>query len=387
MNIITFKFLRLFRTFLVFLPVILGFSLQAQNKIDSVTDAIKNNMFSRLKNFTFGFYIDAYYNEILKSRNDSSNIVPFSGNCPVMDQFRLNMAAIEIGYDADKVRGKLAIQFGDAPNLLAVPSAQFIKNIRQANFGFKIVKDLWIDIGYFLNPVGYESSWPVINQFSTVTIGGYYEPGCILGVKLFYQPVENFKVGIMIGNPYSVAYGKNIHTAGMVLMNYKPIKNLSITYNNFFGNQALIDAEISNNIFYNNLIVAYNPVEFLELVGQLDFAVQTHSHLPPETDLNATMFSGFIQARIPFYDHFAAMARYEFFNDPDGFLSGTYTYNGKVRGLLTYGVGFGFEYKPVKIGYIRVEYRFLNSASGNYVFHDVNSDNQQAIVITTGVRF
>lgn len=379
--------LTILRTCLLFFFVTLCFSLQAQNKVDSLTSEVKNKIFNRLKNFTFGFYIDAYNNQVLKSRYDTSNIVPFSANCPVMDQIRLNLAAIEIYYNAEKVRGKLAIQFGDAPNLLAEPSAQFIKNLRQANFGFRIVKNLWIDIGYMFNPVGYESTWPVLNQFSSVTIGGYYEPGSVLGVKVTYEPLENFRVGLVIGNPYSVAYGKNTHLAGMILLNYKPIPNLSITYNNYFGNQALKDAETDNNIWYNNLIVTYTPVKFLELAGQLDFAAQTNSHLPPDTNRNATMFSGFLQARVPFANHFAVMGRYEFFNDPDGFLSGKYEYREKVRGLLTYGFGFGFEYKPVQIGYIRVEYRHINSAPGNLIFHNMDSDNIQSIIVTTGVRF
>jgi len=373
--------------YLLFILLALCSFVQAQNKVDSITDDIKNKMFQRLKNFTFGFYVDAYVNQVLKSRNDTSDIVPFSSNCPVENQIRLNVAAIEVAYNAEKIRGKLALQFGDAPNLLADPSVQFIKNLRQANFGFRIVKNLWIDFGYMLNPVGYESAWPVLNQFSTVTIGGYYEPGSILGVKLSYQVTDKLNLGFVIGNPYSVAYGKNTHLAGMLLLTYNPLNNLSITYNNFFGNQALVNADISNNIFYNNLIVTYTPVKLLELVGQLDFAIQTNSSLPPDTNMIASMFSGFIQARVPFNDHFAIMARYEFFNDPDGFLSGIYYYKGKTRGLLTYGIGCGIEYKPVKIGYIRVEYRYINSNTGNYVFHNLDSDNMQAIIFTTGVRF
>lgn len=382
-----FNFPGKFRFHLLFVFVALFSSMQAQNKIDSLTDDIRNKMFQRLKNFTFGFYIDAYVNQVLNSRHDTSDIIPFSGNSPMMNQIRLNVAAIELYYNAEKARGKLAIQFGDAPNLLAAPNAQFIRNLRQANFGFRIVKNLWIDFGYMLNPVGYESLWPVLNQFSTITVCGYFEPGSILGVKLSFQVSDKFNFGFVLGNPYSVAYGKNTHFAGMILVNYNPLNNLSITYNNFFGNQALIDAEISNNILYNNLIVTYTPVKLLELVGQLDFAVQTNSSLPPDTTRNATMFSGFLQARVPFNEHFAIMGRYEFFNDPDGFLSGVYKYNGKKRGLLTYGFGAGFEYKPVKIGYIRLEYRYINSSPGNNVFHNLNSDNMQAFIFTTGVRF
>ncbi|MEI7491010.1 MAG: outer membrane beta-barrel protein [Bacteroidota bacterium] len=361
--------------------------LAAQDKLDSLTDDMKNEMFRRLKHFTFGFYIDAYYNGTLNSKQDTSNIVPFSSNCPIQNQIRLNVAAIEISYTAEKVRGKLAIQFGDAPNLLAAPEAQFIRNLRQANFGFRLGKKIWLDFGYFLNPVGIESSWPVLNYLSTVSVGGYYEPGSVLGVKLTWNASDKFWGGIMAGNPYSLAYAKNTHMAGLTFIYYKPIPRLTLNYNNFFGNQALVDADIENNILYNNLIITYNPVDQLFLTGQFDFAAQTNSSMKPDTGETATMFSGMVQAKYTFLKKYSVSARYEFFNDYDGFLSGIYYYNGQWRGLMTQGFTVGFEYKPIKFGYIRLEYRHMFAAEGNYIYHSGDSDQLQSVVFTTGIRF
>ena len=109
--------------------------------------------------------------------------------------------------------------------------------------------------------------------------------------------------------------------------------------------------------------------------------------MPPDTTMTAGIYSGFLQASYAFLGHFAITGRYEFFNDPDGFLSGTYTFDGKTRGLHTEGFCAGFEYKPVNIGYIRLEYRYLHANKGNLVFYDNTSDHMQALIITTGVRF
>ena len=379
--------IRIVRLGFLFVLVFVSASLKSQNKADSLTDEIRSKVITRLKNFSFGLYVDAYVNMVLNSKSDTSDIVPFAGNCPVQNQIRLNVAAVEVAYNAEKVRGKIAVQYGDAPNLLAAPNAQFSKNLRQANFGFRLSPKMWIDIGYMLNPVGYESSWPVNNQLSTVTVGGYFEPCSILGIKLSVQVNEKFDVAFIIGDPYSVAYSKNTNMAGMIVFNFKPLPNLNITYNNFFGNQAMADEEIPNVLSYNNIILSYSPLKQLQLVGQLDFGAETNARKPPDTNQVATMFSGFLQSRYLFYDHFSVTGRFEFFNDPDGFLSGLYNFNGQTRGLMTYGISLGFEYKPVKIGYIRAEYRYINSSRGNNVFHNLDSDNMQAIVITTGVRF
>lgn len=231
----------------------------AQEINDSTTEKLKEKILGKLNHFTFGIYIDSYYNATLGNSKDTSNIVPFSANCPIQDQIRMNIAALEFYYTADKVRGKFVIQYGDAPNLMASANSQWIKTIRQANFGFRIVKDLWVDFGYIFNPVGYESSWGVLNQISFVTIGGYFEPGSVLGTKLSYKFSEKLNGGFMIGNPFSLAYAQNTHMAGILFINWLPLDNLTFTYNNFFGNQALVDAEMKNNILYNNIIVTWSP--------------------------------------------------------------------------------------------------------------------------------
>lgn len=366
-----------------FIPV----SVVAQTSTDSLADALKSKILGKLNNFTFGLYIDAYYNWTIQSQKDTSNLVPFSANCPIQDQIRMNVAALEFYYNAEKVRGKLAIQYGDAPNLLAAPEMQFIKTLRQANFGFRIIKDLWIDFGYLLNPIGIESSWPVLNQISVVTVGGYYEPGSVLGAKLSYRFSPKFTGGIMIGNPFSLAYAQNTHMAGITFLTYQPWSTLSFTYNNFFGNQALIDAEVKNNIVYNNIIIRYNPVKSLELTGQFDFALQTNSQLPPDTNKTALMCSGFVQANYQINKVFALAARFEYLDDPHGFLTGTYSYKNKLTGLSTRGFTVSFEYKPVSFGYIRAAYRYLHANNGNKVFYSNSTDYMQSIIFTTGVRF
>ncbi|MFZ4520301.1 MAG: outer membrane beta-barrel protein [Bacteroidales bacterium] len=371
---------------LLVVVLLLSFTgLSAQKESDTLTNELKNQILSRMKHFSFGFYIEAYYNWTLNAPHDTSNLVPFSANCPIQDQIRLNVAAFELYYTSEKVRGKFAIQNGDAPNLMASPSSQWIKTIRQANFGFRIVENLWVDFGYMFNPVGYESSWGALNQISFVTVGGYFEPGSVLGTKFSYKFSEKFSAGIMAGNPFSLAYSGNTHMAGLIFMTYKPLPNLSLTYNNFFGNQALADADLNNNILYNNLIVTYSPFKSLDIAGQFDFASQTNSKMAPDTTRTAHMYSGFLQIRYAFNKHFSLTARFETTNDPDGFLTGV---NPKTtRGLRINGIESSFEYRPVSFGYLRIASRYLDAYPGSKVFASDTRDYMYAIIFTTGVRF
>jgi hypothetical protein len=370
---------------LTFIFLAAAAQVNAQETSDSATDALKSKILGKLDHFTFGMYIDTYVNWTFNSKKDTSNIVPFSANCPVQDQIRMNVAALEFYYNTDKVRGKLAIQYGDAPNLMASASSQWIKTIRQANFGFRIVKDLWIDFGYIFNPVGYESSWAVLNQISVVTVGGYFEPGSMLGAKLSYKFNDKFNGGIMVGNPFSLAYAQNTHMAALMFLNYQPLKNLGVSFNNFSGNQALNGDEVDNYLVYNNIIMTWSPIKSIDVVGQFDFAAQTNSTMPPDSNKIAGMYSGFLQARYSFARVFAFTARYEILNDPDGFLTGINPYT--LRGIRTNGFVVSFEYKPISYGYIRVGYRYLDGYPGSKLFASNTSDNMQALIFTTGIRF
>jgi hypothetical protein len=367
------------------LAMVFATQISAQEISDSATAILKSKILGKLDHFTFGLYIDAYYNATLNSEQDTSNIVPFSANCPIQDQIRMNVAALEFYYTDVKVRGKFAIQYGDAPNLMASANSQWIKTIRQANFGFRIIKGLWVDFGYIFNPIGYESSWPVLNQISFVTVGGYFELGNVLGAKVSYQISDKFSAGFMIGNPFSLAYEHDTHMAGLLFCTWQPMSNLSINYNNFFGNRALVSADVNNTILYNNIIICYSPIKSINLVGQFDFASQTNSTMAPDSNKTAIMFSGFLQAQYSFARYFSITARYQFMNDPQGFLTGVNI--NTMRGIRTNGFDLSFEYKPVSFGYMRLAYRYLQGYPGSKIFASNTSDNMQALIFTTGVRF
>lgn len=359
----------------------------SQEKVDSLTDEIKTNIFTRFKHFTVGFYVDAYVNMELDRSSDTTNIVPLFANCPLTDQIRLNVAAVEMFYDAEKVRGKIQLQFGDAPNLLASPEKQWIKNIRQASIGFMITRRLWMDMGFMFTPVGCESAWPVINVISTASLCAYFEPGAVLGIKFSYKFSEKLNGGFMVGNPYSLAYQQSNHLSGILFLNYIPLKNLTISYNNIFGNQALRNGERDNNLLYNDILIVYDPYKNLNLMGQFDFGFQTNSQLAPDTNKIGSMCSGWVQCKVGFLKYFSLAGRYEYYHDPDGFLSGPYAYDGKITGLSSNGFSFSLEYKPVKMAYIRMEYKYLHANKRNMVYYSNTSDHLNCIIFTTGVRF
>jgi hypothetical protein len=122
-------------------------------------------------------------------------------------------------------------------------------------------------------------------------------------------------------------------------------------------------------------------------MGQFDFGFQTNSRMSPDTTKIASMCSGFLQCRYIFLKNLSIAARYDFYKDPDGFLSGQFTYEGKTTGLTTNCLTLSLEYKPVKISYIRMEYKHLQANCGNKIFYANTSDHLHALIFTAGIRF
>ncbi|MFC2102006.1 outer membrane beta-barrel protein [Bacteroidota bacterium] len=361
-------------------------SLQAQT--DTLTPSQQSKFQKLIQNFDASVYIDAYSSFVLNDPSgDTSNLMEFAANSPFTDEFRLNVASIWLEYNSKNIRGKFIAQFGDIPNLRASTEEQFVKYMKEAHFGFRAYKRIWVDIGYLPNPIGYESSFPILNQISTVTVGGYFETGNFLGVKISGQITPSLFAGIYVGNQYSLAFGKNkrIYGGVTVLYSYKDI--FSVNYNNMIGNASIVTSKVNHFYLYNNVILTVTPTKNLLLVGQADFGVFGNSVKPPDTTATASGISGFIQATYRFTKWFALSLRGEFLNDPDGAVTPLYAYDGKLHGLLTYGGTAGVEFNPVKNSYVRAEYSYLSADKDNYIFNSMLSTNRHSITFTAGLRF
>lgn len=374
------------------IPVLFSGMFICSNTLQAQTDTLSPGEQSKFRNFIRNFdasvYLDAYYTFVVDDpAGDTSNLMEFAANTPFADEFRLNVASLWLEYNAKNIRGKFLLQFGDIPNLRTSANEQFIKYMKEAHFGFRAYKTLWVDIGYLPNPIGYESSYPIKNQISTVTVGGYFETGNFLGVQVSGQLTPSLFAGIYIGNQYTLAYGKNKRLYGgmTILYSYKDI--FSLNYNNMLGNSSIVTSELNHFFLYNNLIFTIKPTNKLLLVGQVDYGFMGNSTRPPDTLGTATGMSGFLQATYRFTKWFATSLRAEYMNDPNGSLTSLYAYDGKLRGLLTYGGTLGIEFNPVSYSYIRAEYTYLSADKDNKIFNSMLTSNRNSVAFTAGVRF
>ena len=345
------------------------------------TNAQSASLLKTLDKLQFGFYMDSYYSYDFDSKEDqNANQRLFSGIFPFNNEFRLNTIVLSMNYTDDDIRTKVALQFGDVPLIQTQNEKRFIKFLRNASFGVKIFDDFWLDFGYISDPIGVESSLPDKNYLSSVSVGGYCQPGNYLGFLLTYDISKMLKAVISYGNNYNLISENDINKSLGLSLQFTPSQNFTMAYCNDIGDESVYGTPREYYI-YNNFYIVTKLSSKIEVTGQLDFAFQGNSKKDDSTG-TASMWSGMIATRYSFSDKFSVSLRGEYYNDPDGFIS--QGAGGSGDHLKTWGGAVGVQFKPNDQIYFRLEYNYLESDQA--LFHDNRRYDRQNLSFNTGIR-
>ncbi len=323
-------------------------------------------------------YIDTY---IAYDNDRNSSPRQFSAIAPYRDEFRLNLAMIALRYSTNRVRGNVAVQFGDIPKL-NWPQApnEYLQFIQEANLGFSPCKNFWIDGGYFLTHIGGEGVIPKDNFFQSFSLCTYFEPLYQSGVKFSYTG-KKFYGTLFLLNGFNVLADNNKNKSVGLQLRFKPNSKVEFTYNNIIGNEMPSGVEGKTRI-YNNLVVKLAPAKKLDIILCGDYCTQEKSKLS-DPQSSASLFSGFLSIRYRVVKKFSAALRGETFNDNDAILSQLAQ---PEPGLKANGITFGIEYNPQDNAYFRLETRYLNTASDQKIFYD-SKNSRVEVILSGGIGF
>lgn len=350
MKMIKFKFSVLVLTLLFILP---KFSVSQDKDLSEF-----------FKNFKLSSYVDAYYaydndKNIFQEQRVLDLISPYR------DQIRLNIAAVTLKYNTEKIRSTFTLQYGDIPEVNWKPVTRF-DMIQEANIGFSPYKNLWIDAGYFVTHIGAEGL-PKNNVLSSFSLPVYVEPFIQSGVKIGYDFSDKFSACLHIINGYNLFEDNNKNKSFGLQLAYTPLDAFKISYNNIIGNE-MPDGVNGKTRIFNNLIFNIAPCKKVDIVASADLGIQEKSKLS-DPEATAYSYGAFVSTKYKFNPKFSATVRGEYYQDLDGILSGSI---GTYNWLKGNGVTIGCEYRPVESAYIRAETRYLRLDNELKVFYKGN---------------
>jgi hypothetical protein len=321
-------------------------------------------------------YISSYYAHY-SDETENNGFVQFPTMAPRNNQFGLNIAQIGLQYQDQNMRGNVTLHYGD------IPESNWPKPftlIQEAHAGVKLVKNLWLDAGFFKSHIGLESIQPRENITSSMSVIDYYEPYFFSGAKLTYQATDKLSLQVNIFNGYNEYVENNKNKAIGFSALYDINENISLTYNLLSCDETPDNIKTKHQRFYHNLYGTYK-INKLSLGAELNYGTQKNSVLS-DTTKTASLFSGLIVAKYQAIKKIGLYTRGEYFSDKNRILTGS-----ADMGDYIFGITGGLEFKPARNVAISGEYRLLESENLIFKENNVTTNQRNEFIVCLDIWF
>lgn len=311
------------------------------------------NVFGQFKDsaVTLSGYVETYY---VYDFNNSANhqLPPFLYNFNRHSEMNLNLGLIKAGYYDGNIRGNFGLMAGTyaLSNLAGEPPG--IRNIWEANVGFKIgKKNFWFDAGIFPSHIGFESAIGQDNLTLTRSLAAENSPYYEAGGMLSYT-TDNNKINVcfLVLNGWQRIFrthGYNRPAIGSHI-NYDINENIGIYYSNYLGNE--LPDNLNGWRFFNNIYMKLAYSKFFMNAG-FDIGFQ-----------NAfierfTWYTPIVKMKYQVTERSAIALRGEYYTDPDEVIVATPL----GLGFNTWSTSLGYDLKIRKNVMWRGEAKYLES--------------------------
>ena len=318
-----------------------------------------------------GFYLDSYYafdfNQPEIKRRYTTQ--PVQHNRPAV-----NLAHIDINFQEKKIRSRVALQAGDSMERNAATEPGAEKYIQESYLGFKIGEKTWIDGGIFLGNIGAESWISKDNWTYSRALNLDYVPYYSAGVRLQHQinPDQSFQVQILNGWQ-NVSENNSSKAVGMQFKDALN-KDVTLTYNNFFGDEQVVSQKPRFRA-YHNFILEWKISEIWQSLFSLDVGHQSQQ----KNQGVDTWYSGTASLRRHLSPRRSLAVRAEYFNDRHQTTVITKT----THGFQVSGASMNFDQKLDKNVLWRTEFRGFYSWDQIYPKHQGQSSNIDNTAVTS----
>ena len=323
-------------------------SLAAMSSL-AQTDTTKNPL-------TISGYLETYYNyDFGKPENNTRPKFIYSHNRH--NEVSLNLGFIKAAYLTSNVRGKLAFMTGSYTNANLANEPGVLKNIFEANAGFKLskTKNLWVDAGIFASHIGFESAIGKDCWNLTRSILADNSPYFESGAKISYTSNNEkwFVSGLLLNGWQRIQRidGNSTPAFGHQLT-FKPSSKVTLNGSSFIGSNKPDTAKQMR--FFHNF---YGIFQLSEKIGlTFGFDIGAEQKAKGSSDYNS-WYSHVAILKFAASDKISISARGEYYNDSKGVIIAT----GTPNGFQTLGYSLNLDYQIANNIVWRVEGRTFSS--------------------------
>jgi hypothetical protein len=287
---------------------------------------------------TFSGYIEPYYGYDFNKPVDN-NRPRFVYSYNRHNEFNVNLAYLKASYSEDRVRGNFAIAAGTYMNANYSAEPGGVKNIFEADAGFRISKkkNLWVDAGIMPSHIGFESAVGKNCWTLTRSIVADNTPYFESGAKISYTTDDSkwfFSAMGLNGWQRITRVAGNSLTSWGSQITFSPSSKASINYSTFFGTD--FPDSVRAWRYYHNLYAIFKFTGKVGLTLGLDLGQQQSGK---GSSTLYTWYSPVAIVRFAPNTQWAFAVRGEYYRDEHGVMIGT----NPLYGFKTFGASFNID--------------------------------------------
>lgn len=234
------------------------------------------------------------------------------------NEVNINLAMLRAIYNKDRVRANIGVMAGTYANANLVGEPGVLKNIYEANAGFRLHKrrDLWVDAGIFPSHIGAEGAvsmdYPTLTRSMIAEGSPYYEAG----VRLSYTSLnEKFYIALMHLNGWQRIQRRhgNSTPAGGLQITRRPNKNVTFNLSTFVGND--FPDSVKRMRYFIDMYTTLKFAKKFEFTATIDLGMQETFFSSSPYKYDEWLGTSLILRYLP-TQHTAWVLREERFYDP-----------------------------------------------------------------------
>jgi Putative beta-barrel porin-2, OmpL-like. bbp2 len=350
--------------------------------VSIITVSVSGQDSSSTKTLSISGYAEVYYQYDFNK--------PADGNRPGFiyshnrhNEFNLNLGFVKAAYATDRVRANLAFATGTYMNANYAAEPGVLKNIFEANAGFKLSKkkNLWLDAGILPSHIGFESAISKDCWTLTRSMVAENSPYFEAGAKLTYI-TDNGKwlfSGMALNGWQRITRvsGNSLMSWGTQLQ-FKPSEKILMNYSTFIGTDKPDSARLSR--IFHNIYGVFSLSRKAELT--IGFDIGTEEKLLNSNSNNTWVGSvGILKYNIT--KKWAVAARAEYYTDKNEAIVSTQSPNG----FQTTSYSFNLDHTPVKNISLRLEGRIFKSKDAIFKKETGFKNNNAILLSSIAINF
>jgi hypothetical protein len=343
----------------------------------------KDTIIRKINPLTVEGYIDAYF--CFDANEPKNSVRPYFVSYSRHNEFNINLAYVAIKYNKENFRATFTPGFGTYVNANYAAERMTLKNIIEANIGFKVFKNknIWIDAGVIPSPYTNENaiSFDQINY--SRSIAPEYVPYYLSGAKLTIPLGKKVNLYGYVLNGWQEIEDVNSPLAIGTSLEIKPTDKTTITWNTYSGNEQSEGLPDYKMRYFTDVYIVFNSNKHWLLSACAYIGMQEKLGAD-DIIKNREWYQANVAAKYYLNEKHSISGRIEYFNDVNMVMITPVT---GVTGFDAFSGTLGYNLSVSKQVMFRIEGRYFSSSYKIYEKKGINVNDNTVFTAGLTARF